>query len=94
MTSKSDDFLRGIIYLNIFVCHSVRGQLNSYLQISCYSGMTFAYVLGSYLHYHTVPLVLLAFPIIFFVMFVWLHDSPQQLLKQGNEEVIRINTYI
>lgn len=62
---------------------SARGQLNSYLQISCYSGMLFAYVLGSLLAYHTVPLVLIVLPIAFFLAFVCLHDTPQQLLKTG-----------
>lgn len=49
--------------------------------------MLFAYVLGSALAYHTVPLVLLVIPIIFFVSFICLHDTPQQLLKLGKIEV-------
>lgn len=45
--------------------------------------MLFAYVLGSVLAYHTVPLVLIVVPIVFVVCFVCLHDTPQQLLKTG-----------
>lgn len=66
---------------------SVRGQLSSLLQLNFNAGIVLGYVTGGYLSYFTVPLVLIAVPIVFFAIFMWLPHSPQYLLKNGQNEV-------
>lgn len=51
------------------------------LQLSFTSGIVLGYVAGSYLHYFTMPLVMLVVPVVFMSVFIWLPSTPQYLLK-------------
>lgn len=74
-------------YLNGFYqfCYfSIRGTLNSYLQISCYSGVLLGFIVGSVVDYELYPKIMILFPVLFLCAFVFFPDTPQQLLKQHN----------
>lgn len=57
------------------------------MQISFFCGIVLGYMAGTYLDYYTLPLVLIALPIVFFAAFVWLPSSPQYLVKCGAIEM-------
>lgn len=62
-----------------FLC-SIRGQLNSYIQIACYTGILVGFIGGSYLPFNVNPLVMILLPIVFLLSFWWFPESPQYLL--------------
>lgn len=62
---------------------SVRGQLNSYIQISCYFGVVVGFIGGSYLPYDVNPIVMISISVVFFVGFYSMPESPQFLLKNN-----------
>lgn len=57
------------------------------MQISFYSGVVLGYTAGTFLDYHTLPLVLIVLPIVFFSIFLWMPHTPQYLVKAGDFEV-------
>lgn len=57
-------------------------MLNSYLQVSCYSGVLFGFVVGAFVDYYDYPKIIMVFPVAFICAFVFCPDTPQQLLKQ------------
>lgn len=67
---------------------SVRGSLGSLLVLNCNIGILIAFVLGNYLSYTTGVIVLASLPILFLIVFPFFPESPQYLMKSGNEEVI------
>lgn len=81
------------IFIPLFVAEiaedSVRGSLGSLLVLSCNIGILLAFILGNYLSYDSQPIILAFVPIIFFFLFSFFPESPQYLMKSGNEEVKR-----
>lgn len=78
--------LAKFLLLNVHT-FSVRGQLNSYIQIACYSGILVGFIGGSYLPYAVNPIVMIAFSVVFFIGFYSMPESPQFLLKTNRFEV-------
>lgn len=68
---------------------SVRGAIGSLLTLNFNIGILFGYVGGTYLSYGQVPYVMIAFPVIFLFLFVFMPDSPQHCLRKGKVEVIK-----
>lgn len=66
---------------------SIRGQLNSYMQIFFFSGVLLGYIGSSYLSYALNPWIMLALPVIFSVGFWFIPDTPQQLLRGNRIDV-------
>lgn len=69
-----------------------RGFLGSFLVLFCNIGILLAYVLGNYVSYTTFPIVFLVLPIVFFIGFIFLPETPQYLFKIGDEMVLIICT--
>lgn len=69
---------------------SVRGSLGSLMMLNCNVGILFAFIVGNYLSYDTQHIILASVPIIFFITFSFFPESPQYLMKSGNEEVIML----
>jgi ABC-type multidrug transport system fused ATPase/permease subunit len=61
--------------------YSIRGTLFSMNPLILNFGILFGFITGQYLDYHTVPLVMLFFPTVFFVLAFWLPETPQTLLR-------------
>lgn len=67
---------------------SVRGSLGSLLVLNCNIGILIAFILGNYFTYEIQPIILVFMPILFFTAFSFFPESPQYLMKRGEEEVI------
>lgn len=61
----------------------VRGVLGSFFIFSINFGTLIMFVAGNYLSYSLVPRIMISFPIIFALTFVFMPESPQHLLKCG-----------
>lgn len=75
------------VFISEIASDRVRGSLGSLLVFSCNIGILFAFVLGNYVSYIASPIILLAIPVAFLVSIVFFPESPQCLMKNGNEEV-------
>lgn len=68
----------------------IRGFLGSLLVLICNAGILLAYILGNFVDYTTFPIIFLIFPIVFFIGFIFLPETPQYLFKTGNEMVFAL----
>jgi SP family facilitated glucose transporter-like MFS transporter 8 len=71
------------IYVGEISEDSIRGTLGSYLAIFGNIGVLFSYVVGSYTLYHDFAIICLSLPVIFFVTFLWMPETPVYLLRRG-----------
>ncbi|XP_055590223.1 facilitated trehalose transporter Tret1-like [Uranotaenia lowii] len=60
----------------------IRGVLGSLLAFSVNSGILLMYIVGQWLSYRTVPIVMIFLPVAFSVLLVLIPETPQSLLKQ------------
>lgn len=65
----------------------IRGELNSFIQINMYFGILCGFIGGSYLPFDLNPWVMLVVPFVFLVGFVFMPDSPQNLIRSNRFEV-------
>ncbi|GLH04113.1 Uncharacterized protein GBIM_09892 [Gryllus bimaculatus] len=64
----------------------IRGMLGSFFQLMLVTGILFVYILGAAnLDVKSLTGVCAAIPLLFGVLFVWMPDTPIQLLKTGKE---------
>lgn len=70
-----------------FSIYRVRGRLGSTLMFGCNIGILIAYILGTYLSYSTVPIVLLIITVLFMCGAIVIPDSPLYLMKKSQFEV-------
>ncbi|EDS32411.1 sugar transporter [Culex quinquefasciatus] len=79
--------LRAIpMYIADIADFRLRGMLGSLLVISLNLGTLGGFILGSYLRYGTVPLVMLAAPVLFLAATSLLPETPYCLLRQNRNE--------
>ncbi|XP_055597891.1 facilitated trehalose transporter Tret1-like [Uranotaenia lowii] len=64
-----------------------RGMLGALLIISMNSGVLICFILGNFLHYHTVPMVAVALPALFIGATCCLPETPYCLLKSSRTEL-------
>lgn len=64
----------------------IRGTLGSFFIFSINFGTLLTFIAGNYLEYKTVAYVMVALPIIFLIVFVFLPETPQFLIKCGKEK--------
>lgn len=89
MTSKIKDY-EVLIYVS--VVHRVRGSLGSLIVILCNTGVLISFIFGYYLDYFLIPYLLAIAPIIFFCTFIFLPETPVQLIKMGKTEEVVIKS--
>lgn len=65
----------------------VRGTLSSTLILSSNFGLLLSYILGNYLSYFVVPMICMAFPVIFLVGFYFMPDTPTFFANKKKFEV-------
>lgn len=65
----------------------VRGRLGSFLVLACNTGLLYAYVLGGYFNYRTVPWLLMPPSLAFLFLFARVKESPTYLMKCGRINV-------
>ena len=71
------------LYVSEISEDKVRGILGSFFIFSINFGTLVMFVAGNYLSYSLVPRVMISFPILFALTFVFMPESPQHLLKCG-----------
>lgn len=74
-------FAQELISLDFFSAHSIRGELNSFIQINCYLGILCGFIAGSYMPYELNPMIMTVLPFVFLFGFVFMPESPQYLLS-------------
>ncbi|XP_058819309.1 facilitated trehalose transporter Tret1-like [Topomyia yanbarensis] len=62
----------------------IRGALGSLLALSGNSGILLMYIVGDFLSYRTVPVVMMCLPILFMILMSFIPETPQSLLKGQN----------
>lgn len=72
-----------------------RGFYGSGYQLSCTLGIVITYVIGKYLNWADLALVLTAFPFLLLLTILWMPESPTWLLKKGRiSEATEANLYL
>jgi SP family facilitated glucose transporter-like MFS transporter 8 len=62
---------------------SIRGALGILFDIQVSNGILFAYVVGAYVSYLWLCITSAIIPVIFFVTFIWMPESPIYLVSKG-----------
>lgn len=67
--------------------YSIRGRLASSTILVKNLGAMTSYILGSTVDYTTIPLICIVFPIVFYITFIMLPNTPQFHLQNGQPHV-------
>ncbi|XP_020293165.1 facilitated trehalose transporter Tret1-2 homolog [Pseudomyrmex gracilis] len=62
---------------------SIRGTLGSFLQLFITIGLLYSYAIGPFVSYEVFCVVCAVLPIVFFVCFIMMPESPYYLIRQG-----------
>lgn len=63
--------------------NNVRGRLGSLFVLFICAGTLIVFIAGAYLSFFTVSIILLTIPIIYFILVLFLHDSPHSLMARN-----------
>ncbi|KAJ3651073.1 hypothetical protein Zmor_017134 [Zophobas morio] len=74
-----------LLYIGEIAEPSVRGTLATFVSIALYLGVLAVNIIGSYLSIRDTALVCIAFPIIFFLLFFKMPESPYYLIMKNQE---------
>lgn len=69
----------GPAYISETAQSAIRGALGSMVMLALNAGVVFSYVLGAILSYQAFNLLCSAIPMIFFLLFLWMPESPEYL---------------
>lgn len=67
----------------LFSQTSVRGALGSFLQLFITAGLLYSYAIGPYVSYTVFWILCAILPVIFFICFMMMPESPHYLLSKG-----------
>ncbi|XP_050498215.1 facilitated trehalose transporter Tret1-like [Diabrotica virgifera virgifera] len=84
--SESCIFAALLVYIGEIVNPEVRGTWGNAISISLYCGQFLVNLIGSYLGVRETSYVGLAFPILFFILFMFMPESPYYHMIKGEEE--------
>lgn len=65
----------------------VRGALGSFVTLASNGGVVIGFLVGSYFSYENVPKVLIVFPILFIILYIFFPESPWYLIKENKFKV-------
>ncbi|XP_043462717.1 facilitated trehalose transporter Tret1-2 homolog [Leptopilina heterotoma] len=74
------------MYIGEIAETSIRGSLGSFLQLFITIGLLFSYAIGPYVSYMVLWIACGSLPIIFFISFLFMPESPYFLLGKGQKE--------
>lgn len=80
-------FNSDFLFSDLFHSISIRGKLSSIPYLFRLFGISFSYIAGAYIDFRIIPYVFVPVPILFSVLFTFLPDTPQQLLRTNQFEV-------
>ncbi|XP_045524072.1 facilitated trehalose transporter Tret1-like isoform X1 [Pieris brassicae] len=85
----------GPTYIKEISEDSIRGALGCWGALFTATGSLFSYIIGDLLGYHQILYVLVAFPMIHFIVFLIMPDSPSYLVKEGKlKEAVKALTWL
>lgn len=79
------------IYTAEIAENEIRGTLGSYFQLLLTTGILLSYILGTFVNMRILSIISALVPLIFFVVFMFMPESPSYYLKKGNEKFARKN---
>lgn len=71
------------VFLGEIAGVDIRGALGSIFTIQLSGGVLFEVIIGPYVSYQTLNATSIVVPILFFIAFIWVPESPYYLLKVG-----------
>lgn len=71
--------------------NAIRGSLGSYFQLMLTVGILATYSLGSVINIFYLSLISAAAPILFFIVFIFMPETPIYYLKKGREDAARVS---
>ncbi|XP_025201452.1 facilitated trehalose transporter Tret1-like [Melanaphis sacchari] len=71
------------VFLGEIAGVDIRGALGSVFTIQLSGGVLFEVIIGPYVSYHTLNATSAVVPVLFFIAFLWVRESPYYLLKVG-----------
>lgn len=74
------------MYLGEISPANIRGILGSMLTVAVKLGTLIEYAMGPFLSVRNLALVSLVAPFLFVVAFIWLPESPYQLMRRGDRQ--------
>ncbi|XP_033327105.2 facilitated trehalose transporter Tret1 [Megalopta genalis] len=69
-------------YVSEMCCDAIRGMLGSLLSLILNSGILFTYILGGMLSFHVFPIFAFVVPLVAFVIFLLVPESPMYLVRR------------
>lgn len=75
------------MYIAEITDKEIRGTLSTMFTGHLYGGILFSLCVGPYIHYQTLNIILGAIPLIFFVMFMFIPDTPYYYIMKNNDHV-------
>ena len=64
----------------------IRGKLGTYLMLFLSTGTLIIFIAGTYLNFLTVPFFMLIFPITYFILVLFLPDTPPSLMSRNKAD--------
>lgn len=82
------------IYTAEIAENEIRGTLGSYFQLLLTTGILLSYILGTFVNMRILSIISALVPLIFFVVFMFMPESPSYYLKKGNEKFALVSVCI
>lgn len=79
------------VYVTEITEDRVRGKIGSFLVLSCNTGVLLVFVLGNFLPYKAVPLLLALLPLMFLLGVAFLPETPQFLMKSNKYKAAEVS---
>ncbi|XP_062549490.1 facilitated trehalose transporter Tret1-like isoform X2 [Armigeres subalbatus] len=79
------------IYLGEIASDSIRGSIGTLLTVMAKAGILVEYSVGPFVGFRTLAWISLAFPVAFFLLFMWMPESPYYLLAKNKDESAKKN---
>ncbi|EAT35815.1 AAEL012044-PA [Aedes aegypti] len=74
------------IYLGEIASDPIRGSIGTLLTVMAKAGILIEYSIGPFVGFRTLAWISLAFPTSFFLLFLWMPESPYYLLSQNKDD--------
>ncbi|XP_058833967.1 facilitated trehalose transporter Tret1-like [Topomyia yanbarensis] len=74
------------LYLGEIASDAIRGSIGTLLTVMAKAGILVEYSVGPYVGFRTLAWISLVFPSAFFVLFMWMPESPYYLLAKNDQE--------
>lgn len=69
------------------VSFRIRGTLGSMSKLVRVTGCLIAFIVATYVDYSKIAFIFMGVPVLFFIIFLWLPNTPAYLMRVGEHEV-------